>query len=77
MKKTLGYLLLVVSCITWTSIFLMPFLDISKAQVAAATATLIVASEGLFLAALALLGKDVWLKIKSLFSRKHTPKRID
>ncbi len=42
----------------------LPFIDISKGEVAAATTTLIISGEVLFLISIALLGKEVWNKIK-------------
>jgi len=69
LKKVLGYICLFLSFVTWGVIAILPFLDISKGEVAAATTFLIISGEVLFLVSLALLGKEVWHKIKGIFTR--------
>ena len=69
MKKVIGYLCLVVSFAVWGVIAWLPFLDISKGDMAIATTILIISGEVLFIASIALLGKEVWGKIKGLFKR--------
>ena len=69
MKKVLGYICLVLSFVTWGVIAALPFIDISKGEVAAATTFLIISGEVLFLISIALLGKEVWGKIKGIFKR--------
>ncbi|WP_133406514.1 transporter suffix domain-containing protein [Parashewanella tropica] len=48
MKKVLGYSLLILSILAWCAIPILPFIDISKAQIAAFTTGLIVAGEVFF-----------------------------
>ena len=69
MKKTIGYIFLVLSFVPWGAIALLPFIDISKAQVAGATTFLIISGELLFWASIVLLGKEVWENIKGKFKR--------
>jgi hypothetical protein len=57
LKKILGYICLILSFATWGIIAALPFIDISKGEVAAATTILIISGEVLFLISLALLGK--------------------
>ena len=67
MKKTIGYILLVLSFVFWAVIALLPFLELSKGQIAGATTFLIIAGEVAFLASIALLGKEAWGHIKAIF----------
>lgn len=67
MKKIFGYLCLILSVVTWGVIALLPFIEISKGQVAVITTALVIAGEILFLIAIALLGKEVWQHIKAIF----------
>ena len=69
LKKALGYICLVLSFLVWGIIAALPFIDISKGEVAAATTFLIISGEVLFLISIALLGRDVWDKIKGIFKR--------
>ena len=69
MKKIAGYICLVLSFAVWGVIALLPFIDISKGEVAAATTFLIISGEVLFLFSIALLGKDAWEHIKAMFKR--------
>lgn len=68
MKKTLGYLFILLSLSMWGLVALLPFLELSRGEVATATTLLIIGGEVAFFIAIALLGKDFWLKIKSLFT---------
>jgi hypothetical protein len=70
MKKTVGYLFLVLSFVVWGVIAALPFMDITSGQMAATTTALIISGEVLFLVSIALLGKEAWLKIKSIFKSK-------
>lgn len=72
MKKTLGYILFILSFVVWGVIALLPFLDITKAEVASFTTILIIAGEVFFWLSLLLLGKDFVNKIKSFFTCKKT-----
>ena len=69
MKKIAGYVCLVLSFAVWGVIALLPFVDISKGEVAAATTFLIISGEVLFLISIALLGKEAWEHIKAIFKR--------
>ncbi|MEM1154112.1 MAG: transporter suffix domain-containing protein [Pseudomonadota bacterium] len=70
MKKTLGYMLLALAILAWAGIPVLPFIDLTLAQVAAATTFLLIAGELLFWASVVLLGEEVWKGIKSIFRRK-------
>jgi len=67
MRKTLGYVMLVIACLAWVAILLLPFLGISLAVAAAFTTGLVIAGEVTFFAGIALLGKEAWQKIKAVF----------
>lgn len=69
MKTIIGYILFVLSFVAWALIALLPFIDISKVQVAAATTFLLISGEVLFWFSLVLLGKEFWQKIKDFFKR--------
>ncbi len=69
MKKVAGYICLVLSFAVWGVIALLPFVDISKGEVAAVTTFLIISGEVLFLVSIALLGKEAWEHIKAIFKR--------
>lgn len=71
MKKIIGYIFLVLSFVAWGIITVLPFLDISNGEIAATTTALIISGELLFLASIALLGKEVWQKIKAIFKTKQ------
>lgn len=70
LKKVLGYICLGFSFVVWGVIAALPFMNISKGEVAAATTFLIISGEVLFLISIALLGKEVWGKIKGIFKGK-------
>ena len=67
MRKTLGYVMLVIACLSWVAIPVLPFLGISLATAAAVTTGLIITGEVTFFAGIALLGKEAWKKIKAVF----------
>ncbi len=67
-KKIIGYVFLVLSCVTW---LLMPFigwLGLTTGQNAILLTTLVVLGEGCFVVSIFFLGKEVWQKIKHLFA---------
>ena len=66
LKKLIGYVFLVFSFLVWAVIAALPFMDISTSEMATATTVLIISGEVLFLLAIALLGKEAWLKIKAI-----------
>jgi len=70
MKKKLGYTLLILSFVPWGMIALLPFLDLSVGQIAAATTALIIAGECFFYLSIVLLGREAWEKVKALVSFK-------
>lgn len=70
MKKVIGYILLILSFLAWGLIALLPFIELSKAQIAGATAGLVIAAEVLFWLSILLLGKEVWGEIKSYLKRE-------
>jgi hypothetical protein len=70
-KKTIGYVLLVVSCLAWAAIISLPFFGISVGKVAALTTGLIIAGEAAFFFGVALLGREAWGKIKAIFRKKE------
>jgi hypothetical protein len=65
MLKTTGYILFLLSCITFILIFIIPWLGFSKIQIAGITTGLIIAGEILFYTSLIILGRSFWDKIKS------------
>ena len=70
MKKKVGYALLMLSFVPWGMIVLLPFLDFTLGQIAAATTALIIAGECFFYLGILLLGREAWEKIKALLSFK-------
>ena len=65
MLKTTGYILFLVSCLSFLMIFVVPWLGFSKIQIAGITTGLIIAGEVLFYTSLIILGRNFWYKIKS------------
>ena len=65
MLKTTGYILFLISCLSFLMIFVVPWLGFSKIQIAGITTGLIIAGEILFYVSLIILGKSFWDKIKS------------
>ena len=65
MLKTTGYILFLISCISFLMIFVIPWLGFSKIQIAGITTGLIIAGEILFYTSLIILGRSFWDKIKS------------
>ena len=63
-------MLFILSCIAWVVVVLLPFSNLSIAQIAGATTVLIVLAELLFFGSLALLGKTFWVRIKAFFIRR-------
>jgi hypothetical protein len=70
MKKALAYVLLALSVLAWGAIAVLPFLQISIGTAAALTTGLLIGGEIAFFVGIALLGKEAWEKIKSIFKRK-------
>lgn len=69
-KKTAGYALLALSVVAWGAIAALPLLDLSPSAAIAWTSSLVIGGEIAFLAGIAVLGREGWQKIKSIFRRK-------
>ena len=69
MKKAFGYTLLVLSLLAWGAIAALPLFDISIGTAAAITTALLIGGEVSFFVGIALLGKEAWEKVKSVFRR--------
>jgi len=65
MLKTTGYILFLISCLSFLMIFVIQWLGFSKIQIAGITTGLIIAGEILFYTSLIILGRSFWDKIKS------------
>ncbi len=65
MGKTLGYILLIISCTAFLMILIVPWFGFSKIQIAGITTGLIIVGEILFYLSLFILGKSFYAKIKS------------
>lgn len=65
MLRTIGYILLLISFVSFLSILIVPWIGFSKVQIAGITTGLIIAGEVLFYLSLFILGKSFWAKIKS------------
>ena len=81
MRKTLGYVMLIIACLAWVAIPLLSFSGISLAAAAAFTTVLIILGEVTFFVGIALLGKEAWQRIKAAFgvgtqkNEGHGPKQ--
>jgi multisubunit Na+/H+ antiporter MnhE subunit len=65
MLRTTGYILLMISCLSFLMILVVPWIGFSKIQIAGITTGLIIAGEILFYLSLFILGRSFWDKIKS------------
>jgi hypothetical protein len=65
MLKITGYILFIISCLSFLMILVVPWLGLSKIQIAEITTGLIIAGEILFYVSLIILGRSFWDKIKS------------
>jgi hypothetical protein len=65
MVKTIGYILLLISCLSFLMILVIPWLGFSKIQIAGITTGLIITGEILFYLSLFILGRSFYEKIKS------------
>lgn len=65
MIKIIGYITLLISCILFGLILVVPWFDFSKSQIAGITTGLIIAGEILFYLSLFILGRSFFDKIKS------------
>jgi hypothetical protein len=73
MRKACGYTLLALSFLAWGAILTLPIFQISVGVTAALTVGLIITSEVAFYLGIALLGREVWEKIKAFFRRGRGP----
>lgn len=69
MKKSFGYLLIILSVIAWVGIAALPFIEVSTGSAATITTALVIGGEVLFFTGVALLGAEAWNKIKSKFRK--------
>ncbi len=67
MIKITGYIILIVSCLLFLAIPVVPFLGFSKGKIAAISAGLLIAGEITFYTSLIILGKTFYEKLKSKF----------
>jgi hypothetical protein len=65
MVKMIGYILLLVSCLSFLMILIIPWLGFSKIQIAGITTILIIVGEILFYLSIFILGRSFYDKIKS------------
>jgi hypothetical protein len=65
MVKTIGYILLLISCLSFLMILIVPWFGFSKIQIAGITTGLIIVGEILFYLSLIILGRSFYDKIKS------------
>ena len=65
MVKTVGYIILAISCLSFIMILIVPWLGFSKIQIAGITTGLIITGEILFYLSLFILGRSFYDKIKS------------
>jgi hypothetical protein len=65
MSKTIGYILLTISCLAFLMMLVVPFLGFSKIHIAGITTGLLITGEVLFYLSLFILGRSFYDKIKS------------
>jgi hypothetical protein len=65
MVKTAGYIILVISCLSFLMILIVPWLGFSKIQIAGITTGLLITGEVLFYLSLFILGRSFYEKIKN------------
>lgn len=72
--KISGYVILLISLVCWGLIAVIPFLGYSKKEIAGIIAVLIIAGEITFYLGIAILGKSIIAKLKSMlmFWKKKT-----
>lgn len=71
MRKAAGYTLLALSFLAWGAILTLPLFRISTGIAAALTGGLIITGEVTFYLGIALLGREVWEKIKAFFRKRR------
>jgi hypothetical protein len=65
MVKITGYIILVISCLLFLAIPVVPFLGFSAAKIAGISTGLLIAGEITFYTSLIILGKAFYAKLKS------------
>ena len=65
MVKISGYIMLLISCLSFLTILLVPWFELTTAQMAGLTTGLIITGEILFYASLIILGRSFFNKIRS------------
>jgi hypothetical protein len=63
--KTIGYIILLISCLSFLMILVVPWFGFSKIQIAGITTGLIIVGEIMFYLSLFILGRSFYDKIKS------------
>jgi hypothetical protein len=74
--RSVGYILLTVSAISFLLILVIPWLGYSKGQIAGIITGLIIVGEVTFYLSIFILGKTFYRKIRSIFMLRK-PKKID
>lgn len=69
-KKTIGFIILGLACLIWIITPMIGFLNLTDRQLAIYLPLLIVLGEIFFLIAIALLGKEYWIKVKTFIKIK-------
>ena len=69
-KKTIGFLFLGIACVIWIITPFMGFFNLTNTLLAIYLPLLIALGEASFLIAIALLGKEYWLKMKIFITMK-------
>ena len=75
MVKTLGYILLAISCVSFLLIPVVPFLGFPVIKIAGITTGLIITGEVLFYLSLLILGRSFYDKIKSFLKFRKAKTR--
>ncbi len=69
MKRTIGYILFILSWLAWGIIALLPFFELTMGQIASFTAVLLIIGEVTFWLSILLLGKEFIVKTKIIFRK--------
>jgi hypothetical protein len=77
MAKKTGYAVLILSCLIWGVIFIIPFLDLGGGKKAGIITGLIIAGEITFYLGIALLGKTIYEKLKSRLKFWKKPESVE
>ena len=67
MRNVTGYVFLALSVLAWAAIAALLFMSISMTKAAAITTALVIGGEISFIAGIALLGKEAWGRLQSVF----------